>query len=570
MSVTGVEVYYGDYQFKPAPLMTVSREQYKANDGTVFGGGYRVSLNGSLLPESVQGTGLTTAEAASRSSLPTAAGHQFDGYGNAVSSFRAKDDLLYALNNDGSLFSVKFLGSGPLCSGYVVYTSGTRVNSVEFNSNDQWVKRVEYSIEIFSRTHLSTGTGGASISDPYGAKGSYDLIVGSGGISGGFIELQSYDRDYSVEVLSKPNQFGTGCTPLWLQVGVSTSAQTIEGAETKAYTTYPTSADFDHVASGFLQSAGITGGASGFDPVLTQRNHGLNILGGSYNWSDTYVMKPSSGDYKGKNIPSGNVIDTFNLDVSSSLEDAIVTVSLQGELRGLESFVGTPTESGSGSHGPFGGALPANNKMSNAIFAAQSYLDEALYANTGNGSDSYPTKERGYPLLFDRAATAYSGLGSPSTILLPLSPEPISKSVAYNTNEGTIGYNLSYSNRPVNCYSGALSETISISRSLATDVHSSLVILGRANGPIMQDIGTKTASTTECSIEAVVVPQAGGTCTGDFWLGSPTGFYQELVNAVETGIADTYETYFLTASNVNWDPRTGRLGRTASWIHTDC
>ena len=253
MSVTGVEVFYGDYQFKPAPLMTISREQYKSNDGTVFGGGYRVSINGSLLPESVQGTG------------------------NAVSSFRAKDDLLYALNNDGSLFSVKFLGDGPLCSGYVVYTSGTRVNSVEFNSNDQWVKRVEYSIEIFSRNHLTTGMGDPGL---YNTDGAYDLIVGSGG----FTELQSYDRDYSVEVLSKPNQFGTGCTPLWLQVGVSTSAQTIEGAETKAYTTYPTSADFDNVAGSFLDFAGITGGASGFDPVLTQRNHGLNILGGSYNW----------------------------------------------------------------------------------------------------------------------------------------------------------------------------------------------------------------------------------------------------------------------------------------------
>lgn len=566
MSVTGVEVYYGDYQFKPAPLMTVSREQYKANNGTVFGGGYRVSLNGSLLPESVQGTGLTPAEAASRSSLPIASGHQFDGYGNAVSSFRAKDDLLYAINNDGKLFTVKFLGSGPLCSGYVVYTSGTRVNSVEFNSNDQWVKKVDYSIEIFSRTHLSTGTGLGDVGLHNTEIGAYDIISGSGG----FVELQSYDREYSVEVIAKPNQFGTGCTPLWLQVGVSTSAQTIEGAETKAYTTYPTSADFDNVAGSFLDFAGMIGGASGFDAVLTQRNHGLNILGGSYNWSDTYVMKPNSGEYKGKNVPTGNVIDTFNLDVSSSLENAIITVNLQGELKGLEPFVGTPTESGSGSPGPFGLALPAATKMSTAIFAAQSYLDEALYANTGDGSDSYPTKERGYPLLFDRAATAYSGLGSPSTILLQLSPEPISKSVAYNTNEGTIGYNLSYSNRPVNCYSGALSETISISRSLATDVHSNLAILGRANGPILQDIGTKTASTTQCSIEAVVVPQTGYTCTGDFWLGSPTGFYQELVNSVESGISGTYGTYFLTASSINWDPRTGRLGRTASWIHTDC
>ena len=565
MSVTGVEVYYGDYQFKPAPLMTVSREQYKANNGTVFGGGYRVSINGSLLPESVQGTGLTAAEAASRSSLPTAAGHNLDGYGNAVSSFRAKDDLLYALNNDGSLFSVKFLGDGPLCSGYVVYTSGTRVNSVEFSSEDQWVKKVEYSIEIFSRNHLTTGMGDPGL---YNTDGAYDLIVGSGG----FTELQSYDREYSVEVVAKPNQFGTGCTPLWLQVGVSTSVQTMEGAETKAYSTYPTSADFDNVASGFLRSAGMIGGASGFDPVLTERNHGLNILGGSYNWSDTYVMKPNSGEYKGKNVPTGNVIDTFNLDVSSSLEDAIITVNLQGELRGLEPFVGTPTESGSGSPGPFGLALPAATKMSTAIFAAQSYLDDALYAKTGDGSDSYPTKERGHPLLFDRAATAYSGLGSPSTILLQLSPEPISKSVAYNTNEGTIGYNLSYSNRPANCYSGALSETISISRSYATDVHSNLVILGRANGPILQDIGTKTASTTQCSIEAVVVPETGCGCLGPgkIWNGSPTGAYQTMINEVELGISGNYATWFLTASDVNWDPRTGRFGRTASWIHTDC
>ena len=565
MSVTGVEVFYGNYQFKPAPLMTVSREQYKSNDGTVFGGGYRVSINGTLLPESVQGTGLTEEEAASRSNLPIASGHQFDGYGNAVSSFRAKDDLLYALNNDGRLFSVKFLGDGPLCSGHVIYTSGTRVNSVEFSSNDQWVKKVEYSIEIFSRNHLTTGVGDPGL---YNTDGAYDLIVGSGG----FTELQSYDREYSVEVLSKPNQFGTGCTPLWLQVGVSTSVQTIEGAETKAYTTYPTSADFDNVASGFLDFAGMLGGASGFGPVLTQRNHGLNIFGGSYNWSDTYVMKPSSGAYTGMNIPTGNVIDTFNLDVSSSLEDAIITVNLQGELRGLEPFVGTRSESGSGFHGPFGDSLPADNKMSTAIFEAQTYLDDALYGKTGDGSVSYPTKESGHPLLFDRAATAYSGLASPSTIILRLSPEPISKSVAYNTNEGTIGYNLSYSNRPVNCYSGALSETISVSRSFATDVHSSLVILGRANGPILQDIGTKTASTTQCSIEAVVVPTTGCGCLGPgkVWDGAPTGAYQEMIDEIELGVSGSYVTWFLTASDVNWDPRTGRFGRTASWIHTDC
>lgn len=586
MAITGVEVFYGDYQFKPAPLMSISREQYKANDGTVFGGGYRVSLNGSLLPGTVRGTGLTTAEAANVGTLPSVSGHSFDGTANAMSSFRAKDDLLHALNQDGQLFKVRFMGSSSdaLCDGYVIYTSGTRINEVQFDSDDQWVKRVNYTIDLFSRSHLSTGTGLGDVGSYKQWSGAYDFIAADTGVFGTgfeFAELQSYERDYSVEVLARPQQFGTGCTPLWLQVGVSTSAQSIEGSETKPYFYPPTPADFDDIASGFLkQEAAFTGTASGFiDPVLTQRNHGINILGGSFNWSDTYVMKPTSGTYVGAGVPTGNVIDTFSVDVESSLEDAIVKVSLQGELKGLESFAGTSTADGSGQMGPLGAGTDANNKMSTAIARAQMYLDEAMYSVTGVGrnqavtagtTSNYAFKESGTPLFFNRAATAYSGLGSPSTIILNLLPEPMSKSLAYNTNEGTISYNLAYNNRPDNCYSGALSETISISRGLATDVHASLTILGRANGPILQDIGTKTASTTECSIEAIVVPDNGGFCTGNLWVGAPTGFYSELIDSVEAGIGDNYETYFKTADNVNWDPKTGRLGRTAAWIHTDC
>jgi len=586
MTITGVEVFYGDYQFKPAPLMSISREQYKANDGTVFGGGYRVSLNGSLLPGSVRGTGLTAAEAANVSTLPATSGHSFDGTSNAMASFRAKDDLLYALNQDGQLFKVRFMGSSSdaLCDGYAIYTSGTRINEVQFDSNDQWVNKINYTIDLFSRSHLSTGTGLGDVGSYKQWSGAYDFMAADTGVFGTgfeFAELQSYERDYSVEILAKPQQFGTGCTPLWLQIGVNTSAQSIEGSETKTYFYPPTQADFDDIASGFLkQTTAFTGTASGFtDPVLTQRNHGINILGGSFNWSDTYVMKPTSGSYVGSGVPTGNVIDTFSLDVESSLEDAIVKVNLQGEVKGLESFVGTSTADGSGQMGPLGGETDENNKMSTAIALAQRYLDEAIYSVTGvgryqpvtaGGVSAYLFKESGSPLFYNRAATAYSGLGSPSTILLNLLPEPISKSLAYNTNEGTISYNFSYNNRPDNCFSGALSETISISRGLATDVHASLTILGRVNGPILQDIGTKTASTTECSIEAIVVPDFSGVCTGDFWGGAPTGFYSALIDSVEVGISDNYETYFKTADNMNWDPKTGRLGRTAAWIHTDC
>ena len=562
MSVTGVEMFYGDYQFKPAPLVDISREKYVTNNGTVLGGGYRVTLNGTLLPGTVQGSGLTGDDLAGAITLPKADGHRYDGQANAYNSFRAKDDLLYALNEDGKLFYVNFLGSGPMCSGTGMYSSDTVVSSIEFSSPDQWVKRVEYSVELFCRNELSVNSGGTT-----------GILDGISGI------LQSQDQEYSVEMLAKPQQFGTGATPMWLQVAVSTSKQALPGLGASVS---PPSVSLKTPIDNFITGIGFTGSFRGADTAtLTQRTHTFDELNSTHSYNDVYTVKDCSGDFKGLGVPTGNVIDTFTVDVESSLESAIVTVNIQGELKGIEPYYGTISLSGSGEPGPL---KQAGNKMSTAIYEAQSYLDQAIYHTTGNSSDpdalptnsfrSYDFKEKGTPLFSNRANTAYSGVGTPAVRLLPLNPEPLSKAIGYNNNEGIITYSLSYNNRPENCYSGALSETISITRGRPIPVHANLTILGRSLGPILQDIGTKSASTTECSIEAIVLPWTG-FCTGDMfgnveYYHTPTGFYDELVSAVESGIGDEFDTHFRTADSINWDPKTGRLGRTCAWIHTHC
>ena len=75
-------MFYGDYQFKPAPLVDISREKYVTNNGTGLGGGYRVTLNGTLLPGTVQGSGLTGDDLAGAITLPKAEGHRYDGQAN--------------------------------------------------------------------------------------------------------------------------------------------------------------------------------------------------------------------------------------------------------------------------------------------------------------------------------------------------------------------------------------------------------------------------------------------------------------------------------------------------------
>ena len=186
-------------------------------------------------------------------------------------------------------------------------------------------------------------------------------------------------------------------------------------------------------------------------------------------------------------------------------------------------------------------------------------------------------------MYYTWARNIYNGLNFPSVQLLPLQIEPINQSISYNTREGTIGYSFTYTNRPPNCYSGALVEQINISRGNPTQVHSNLTILGRAKGPILQDIATVTAGTTEINIEAVIVPDIaaegdpaghtdGGLCSG--WVfanaGNTRNFYSGFMEMVESGVSVEYGSFFVTADNETYDPKTGRYTRSKAWIHSLC
>jgi len=587
MTITGVEMFYGDYELKPAPLITVGREIFKNHDGTVLGGGYRVGLEGSLLPSMIEGTGLTAAEQAAISrTFINISGHQFDGYDNALTVFRAKNDFLYAFNVDRRLFRTRFLGDGALCSGYPIY-GAPRVVSVEFSSEDQWTKKLNYTVELFFNNSMSTGTGGAaSLADITGAQvGAFDYIAG---------DLQSYSREYSVEVMAKGAQIGSGYMPTFFQISANTSAQTLEGTGASYLGTRPT---LSHIAGigGYISSAPtikLTGlgslsevmsgflGSTAFDGIKgvhTASTYNYNKAEGNYNYNDTFVVYGISGDLRasGFNLPDYPVMDNPELSTEGALENAIVTVTLQGELKGFSPYYGdietgsvgyTPSYSGyqSGTGiGPHGSGMV----LSEALANAQRYLDEAAYYGSSGGRHV-----SGTGLFYDRACNAYSGLNFPSVGVLNLQPEPISQSISYNIREATIGYSFTYNNRPQNCYSGALHETISINRSNPSEVHSSLVVLGRAKGPILQDIGTVTASNTEVSIEAVIVPVTGNLCTGNILVGSADvrNFYSGLFDEVEVNISGEYGSFFTTSYSENYDPKTGRYTASKGWTHTLC
>ncbi len=83
--------------------------------------------------------------------------------------------------------------------------------------------------------------------------------------------------------------------------------------------------------------------------------------------------------------------------------------------------------------------------------------------------------------------------------------------LAHNPTQGIVSYSYEYDDRPSNCISGALFENISVVDNNPTDVFASLTVLGRAAGPILQDIGTVTSATRAVNIEAIMTIPTGCT-----------------------------------------------------------
>lgn len=215
--------------------------------------------------------------------------------------------------------------------------------------------------------------------------------------------------------------------------------------------------------------------------------------------------------------------EEFDVNIEESIDNALVAITVNGTIQGLAS-VGYPVGTGV-------------TKIRNA-------LD---YWRSISGS------------IYSRAQTLYIG----ST---PLNTVPLTRSLGYNSVAGTVTYNYSYNNRPVNCVSNALSEVINITENNPNDIFASLTVLGRAKGPLFQSIGTFGPRTRELSIEAIL-PTATG-CGYSAWA-IPTG-YNALISGYEAGLSGDYSQVFVNNESKTWNPRDGRFTYTKSWTLGEC
>lgn len=302
---------------------------------------------------------------------------------------------------------------------------------------------------------------------------------------------------------------------------------------------YPGNMIGGHIASGTINLADAMFG--GYNHLRTES---LDKSAGSYTLNDTWLLS------------SGTAYENYSLSLSSSINDTVSTVSVNGTIKGLTSA----PASGS----IFGGNYDAstlNNPYQNATLK--------YYEVTNNGAFG--------PLchIYRRAMNITD---------LPLNPTPLSVGIGTNEFTGEITYNIEYDTRPLNLVSGVLSESISVNDTYPGDVFAVIPVIGRATGPVLQYIGGRTEYQRSVSIDLVMdrkyyqsLANQGNLNPSQIRsfgiLSKPSLVepFRSQINSIISAYSPAQEVgirkYFLSPPTESWDAKSGSYSISLNWTY---
>lgn len=512
---------YGTYQLSPVPTITISRTSIPVgNMENPIGYTFTMTLNGTLTNYPNE-TGLTDLDT-------------------------LMENMRSAFNKDGNRLLIECdTGSGfaPIMTIY------PRIRSINFaESNNNWAETIPYTIELEYDVDDLDEHPDSNTTPPYieeftedwqcefvAEKKYYQWDLST-------VVNQQVGHDYAssdsnnpwearvthtVTIKGKPTYMGVGGSGI---TGVFTKAadNALQWA-TGVYNGF----GYDH----YLYGAGLSGWTnlvshSGAEAYDYYRSHSINETNGTVTLTENWFVV---GANSGAATSSRKITEEFTVEIRESIDNGLISVGINGTIRGLE-------------------------ERSYGTANAEHNVDNSAYNNASSGWAVIQDR------LFPRAQYIYEK----DSFVGNLNPKPVSKSVGHSPSRGTITYAAEFNNRPCTFVTGALSENFSIVDNNPADVFAKLPVLGRASGPVLQDISTVTEATREVTIEVVMPPPTGCTNISDLDLNKPTQNVQNILCEFETELTNVYDQVFKNSDSENWNPLSGRYSRSVSWTYANC
>lgn len=474
-------VIYDGKRLIPAPLVSITKEIIR-NTSERIGYTFRISLNGTIV--SYKGSPASTNGPIGSDSASDWNGQFFIGSNNpsdesgveawkAQSILRKQEAIRELFDTDGLLLEIQ---SAP----YQPIKCRPRVLSVAF-AEGVWVDVCPFTIELEADKLEGLNVSEQDFTYPISDAGeSWELQFNE--------EDQFYTLSHSVSAVGK--LFFDAATP---------SKKPWENARDYVMTKI----GFDNVfayASGTLNLS--------LNQYNHVRNQTVDEAAGSFTFNETWILS------------SGNYINDFTVETSTDAGNGLTNISIQGNLRGLET----------------------RNPDYSLVQSKWSAASGAFYGIV-------------QPNLYTTALLYKGNIGYAN-----LNPFPAQSTIGSNPKAGTISYNYSYNTRPTNCVNGALSEVITIVDNNPGQVVAQIPILGRVHGPILQDIGTYTARSRQLTIE-LIMPSSGTSCNP--MSNKPSS---SILNSIISNVQPNGTKVFKEQDSETWNFSQGAYSRQISWL----
>jgi hypothetical protein len=348
------------------------------------------------------------------------------------------------------------------------------------------------------------------------------------------------------KILSTSENYATGTAPGWIVAKDLTDAY-MKDTRSSFHT-------LDLIRSSLNGTSYFVGGSSTKANKLQTYNYtraeSIDTAGGTYTLTDNFIYAPTGM----------KALETFDVSYSSDSSSNTPTVTVAGTIKGLTQ--NSPYENSKGYTELEGSTFVNNNNIT-----ASGQIGNAVntyYDISNQGA-------HGFSRIFNRAQHVTSQ---------HLNTSPTS--ISYSTNDvaGEVTYSLEFNASPYRYFAGAVYENITVEDTYPGDVYTTIPILGRSTGPILQYLAGRTEYKRTLNVE-VVIDSASTSNSRSFptakrenlIAGKPSlraGFKDKITGLVslyspanEPGIVN----WFQDPPTESWNPTEGRYNLSVSWTY---
>lgn len=552
-----ITVKYNGTSIEPKPNVGVSQNFIKTGDGRKIGVTYNITLSGTITS-----TG-TSTEARFRSLLTGA------------------KTIRSLFKDEGKLLEIKSTSGGDQTLSFY-----TRVTSIEF-PDSQYISTIPYTVQLEADC-IYSDTGCASGDTPSisGTQADIKRQLGLGEDFETSVYVNSVNDNWAVSPNGTlkgrvtVNSSSIDVTSANVYSPVYTVTHTLSATGKRSYglgglirkawenaelwclsrVGIPSSISTDFANAGestiniLINGSSVTvkhnnDSTEGYGVFNYTKTQDVSQTEGTYSITETFTLAKSSGEGTGETA-KGNVMTTLNVDTAYD-ENAqnrtdgakFMTVTINGTITGLESRSIVPTNVNSNNTlivYAFG--APTQTKGQAALAEFESQYNSALLYN------------------FARKL-CHNGDGRQNLIINQL---PISRTSSINDANGVISFTAVFNTRQSTVF-GTIAENGTWSFNRGVNKYAIIEVPNKPNGPVVQNIGTKSLNSETMSIDITMGYQYRGTkpfiseSAMRIMAKPPTG---SVFTASKT-------TTITTSNNETWNPQTGKFTKTITrqWMN---